>query len=127
MLTGGVEKALELMVQHAPDETNETNETNWPKIRNDVRQYVQSCSACPKMDARHKTIRASRFVFSTLKPMERIAIDNIGPLPNDMGFKYIIVIIDTFTRYVELSLNKKFRPLPRLMPFGVKRVNLPHL
>ena len=54
------------------------------------------------MDARHKTIRASRFVLSTLKPMERIAIDTIGPLPNDMGFKYIIVIIDTFTRYVEL-------------------------
>ena len=54
------------------------------------------------MDASHKTIRASRFVLSTLKPMERIAIDTIGPLPNDMGFKYIIVIIDTFTRYVEL-------------------------
>ena len=34
--------------------------------------------------------------------MERIAIDTIGPLPNGMGFKYIIVIIDTFTRYVEL-------------------------
>ena len=34
--------------------------------------------------------------------MERIAIDTIGPLPNDMGFKYIIVIIHTFTRYVEL-------------------------
>ena len=53
-------------------------------------------------DARHKTIRASIFVLSTLKPIERIAIDTIGPLPNDMGFKYIIVIIDTFTRYVEL-------------------------
>ena len=34
--------------------------------------------------------------------MERIAIDTIGPLPNDMGFKYIIVIIDTFTCYVDL-------------------------
>ena len=82
-------------VQHAP---NETNEMNWPNIRNDVRQYVQSCSACQKMDASHKTIRASRFVLSTLKPMERIAIDTIGPLPNDMGDKYIIVIIDSFTR-----------------------------
>ena len=28
-------------------------------------------------------------------------MDTIGSLPND-GFKYIIVIIDTFTRYVEL-------------------------
>ena len=39
---------------------------------------------------------------ATLKPMERISIDSIGPLPSDMGIKYIIVIIDTFTRYVEL-------------------------
>ena len=87
------------MIQHAPDETNETN---WPKIRQDVRHYIQSCSTRQKMDARHKTIRASRFVFSTLKPMKRIAIDTIGSLPNDMGFKYIIVIIDTLTRYGEL-------------------------
>ena len=34
--------------------------------------------------------------------MERIAIDTVRPLPNDMCFNYIIVIIDTFTRYVEL-------------------------
>ena len=59
------------------------------------------------MDARHKTVRASRFVLSTLKPMERIAIDTIGPLSNDMGFKYIIIIIDTFTRYVELFPKQK--------------------
>jgi len=39
--------------------------------------------------------------------MKRIEIDTVGPLPNDMGFKYIdIVIIDTFTRYVELYPSK---------------------
>jgi hypothetical protein len=54
------------------------------------------------MNARNQVIRASRFVLSSLKPMERIAIDTIGPVPDDMGFKYIIVLIDTFTRYVEL-------------------------
>ena len=32
---------------------------------------------------------------------------SIGPIPNDMGFKYIIVIIDTFTRYVELCLKQE--------------------
>ena len=39
--------------------------------------------------------------------MELIAIDTIGYLPNDMGFKYIIAIIDTFTRYVELYPKQK--------------------
>jgi len=34
--------------------------------------------------------------------MERIAIDTIGPIEENFGLKYIIVIIDTFTRYVEL-------------------------
>ena len=29
-------------------------------------------------------------------------MDIIGPLPNDTSFKYTIVIIDTFTWYVEL-------------------------
>ena len=61
------------------------------------------------MDARHKAIRASIFVLSTLKLIERIAIDTIGPLPNDMGFKYIIVIVDTFTRHVELFPKQEVR------------------
>ena len=87
------------MIQHDP---NETNETNWPRTRNDESIYTK-LNDLPKLDVRHKTIRESRFVLSTLKPIERIANDTIGSLPNDMGFKYIIVIIiDTFTRYVEL-------------------------
>jgi hypothetical protein len=34
--------------------------------------------------------------------MTRIAIDTIGPFPTDMGFSHIIVVIDTFSRYIEL-------------------------
>jgi len=34
--------------------------------------------------------------------MERIAIDTIGPMDEVFGLKYIIVIVDCFTRYVEL-------------------------
>jgi len=48
------------------------------------------------------TIRSTRFVFSTLRPMQRIAMDTIGPLPEVTTFKFIIVFIDTFTRCVEL-------------------------
>ena len=54
------------------------------------------------MEVRHKSIRASHFVLSTLKPMQRIALDTIGPMDISTDFRYIIVIIDTFTRYVEL-------------------------
>jgi len=54
------------------------------------------------MDARHKTIRASRFV----------SIDTIGPLPSDIGIKYIVVIIDTFARYVELFPKQEVTAMP---------------
>ena len=39
--------------------------------------------------------------------MELITIDTIGPIDEDFGLKYIIVIIDTFTRYVELFTKYK--------------------
>ena len=66
----------------------------------------------------------SRFVLYTLKPIERIAIDTIGPLPNDVGFKYILVIVitDTFTQYVELYPKQEVtRQSPRQMLYGAIR------
>jgi len=34
--------------------------------------------------------------------MEKIAIDTIGPIDEDFGLKYIIVVVDCFTSYVGL-------------------------
>lgn len=35
--------------------------------------------------------------------MERLAMDTIGPLDKDQrGYSYVLVITDTFSRYVEL-------------------------
>ena len=57
---------------------NETCATrNEPHLRLEVRQFVRSCPTCQKMDTRHKIIRASRFILSTLKPMVRISIDKV--------------------------------------------------
>jgi len=58
------------------------------------------------MDTRHKAIMASRFVLSTLKPMQGIVMDTIGPLIISKQFKFILVITDTSTRYVELYPTK---------------------
>ena len=43
-----------------------------------------------------------RFTTSTYAPMECINIDFIGPFP-DKG--YILVMVDTFTRFIELSAS----------------------
>jgi hypothetical protein len=47
------------------------------------------------------------YTVATYHPMDRLNIDTIGPMPEDQdGFKYIIVIIDSFTRFIELYKAK---------------------
>ena len=50
------------------------------------------------MEVRYKEIRASHFVLSTLKPMQRIALNTIGPIDISKDFRNIIVIIYIFTK-----------------------------
>jgi len=53
----------------------------------------------------------------------RNSIDTIGTFPSDMELKYIIVIIDTFTRYVELF---NLRRWTQQTYFGDTRATLRH-
>ena len=44
-----------------------------------------------------------RYASSTMHPMIKLNIDTIGPLPkDDKDYKYIIVIIDAFTRFIKI-------------------------
>ena len=62
------------------------------------------------MDVRHKSIRASQFVLSTLKPMQRIALDTIGPMDISKDLRDIIVVIDTFTSFSQpITLRRRQR------------------
>jgi hypothetical protein len=48
-------------------------------------------------------INAAPFTTATYKPMSRINIDSIGPLPADAyGNQHVLVMIDCFSRFVEL-------------------------
>jgi transposase InsO family protein len=97
----GVNRTTELLIQHHPDK-DEISPEKWPTLERDVKDFIKCCPTCQKMKPLQMVIRASRFTLSTSYPMTRIAIDTIGPLPDHMGFKYIIVLIDTFSRYIEL-------------------------
>lgn len=72
----------------------------WPKMKADVKSFVANCRIC--------SLTKPRFVSAQLKPylldspMQMLAADYVGPLPSDNGYKYMLVIIDTFSRFPEV-------------------------
>ena len=73
-----------------------------PYLRTMVKQFIKTCPCCQKMSMIKVPINSHPFTTSSYTPMECLNIDFIGPFP-DKG--YIMVIIDTFTRWVELYLS----------------------
>ena len=76
---------------------------SWQFQRQHVRWFIDHCPCCQKMSMIKIPIHAHGFSTSTCTPMECLNIDFIGPFP-DGG--YVLVIIDTFTRWVELFHTK---------------------
>jgi hypothetical protein len=69
----------------------------------DVQAFVQRCPTCQKLSEKSFPISTAHYSSASYAPMIRINVDTIGPLPQDTyGNAYVIVIIDTFTRFVEL-------------------------
>jgi transposase InsO family protein len=62
------------------------------------------------METRFQTtpvFHSNPYVTNGVKPMYELCIDTVGPFPRDEeGFMYIVVIIDSFTRYVTLHRCK---------------------
>ncbi len=91
----GVEKTLQKLT--------EKGVAPWKYMREHVRQYIQRCPICQKLDHRAVTINATPFTLASREPMRSISVDSIGPLTIDeYGNVHILVIIDDFTRFVEL-------------------------
>ena len=97
MTTGhhGVERTLSRLLYSGNDYGESTREY--------VRWFIKHCPCCQKMSYLKVPIITNKFVTSRYNVMERVAIDTIGPLPEDEnGNKHIIVLIDSFTRYTVL-------------------------
>ena len=78
-------------------------EGRWPQQRAHVKHFIMRCPCCQKMSQLRTPILTAKFTTSTYTSMERVYLDTIGPLKEDSrGNKHIIVIIDGFSRWVEL-------------------------
>ncbi|OMJ14435.1 Retrovirus-related Pol polyprotein from transposon, partial [Smittium culicis] len=74
----------------------------WPKMSRDVFGYIQSCRICQL--TKHSTLQTPGDLqpIHVSEPFELVIIDHTGPFTTiDNGNKYILVITDLLTRWVD--------------------------
>ena len=74
----------------------------WKGMSSDVERWIKACEICGSKKGPRKKIRAPMKFYVVGAPMERIAMDILGPFAvTEKGNKYILVICDYFTKWVE--------------------------
>lgn len=74
----------------------------WPEMSSEIARWCKNCDLCarckPGPGKGHAPLTQSKINF----PLERIAIDIVGPLPITRdGIEYIIVVGDYFSKWKE--------------------------
>jgi RNase H-like domain found in reverse transcriptase/Integrase zinc binding domain/Chromo (CHRromatin Organisation MOdifier) domain/Integrase core domain/Reverse transcriptase (RNA-dependent DNA polymerase) len=85
----------------------------WPRMGEDIREYVQSCPDCQRVKGNWK-VPGDLSPGPITAPFEHIHIDLMGPLPETVsGNKYIMSVVDRSTKRVDLLAipNKEARTI----------------
>ena len=99
---GGVERTINKLNELFTKDPN-SKPNDWTTMRKDVTNFIRKCPCCQKMEVLKKPIQTIPFTLASYGLFDRIAVDTIGPLPDSKeGHKYILVIIDSFSRWIEL-------------------------
>ncbi|XP_061189572.1 uncharacterized protein K02A2.6-like [Saccostrea echinata] len=78
------------------------NSFYWPSMSKEIARYCKKCDLCAARKSSQRQNRAPLGQYMVGEPMERIALDILGPLPESTkGNRYILVMIDCFTKWTE--------------------------
>ena len=73
----------------------------WPSLRSDVQAFVKNCLTCQ----RHKPSGGLQQPFRELppvkRPLDRIGIDLTDMVSGANGYRYVLTVIDHYSRYVK--------------------------
>ena len=74
----------------------------WVHYRKDVENWVRACRKCQRRQGTPKKRRAPMQPSAVGFPLERVAMDVMGPLPiSARGSRFVLVIMDYFTKWAE--------------------------
>lgn len=71
---------------------------NLPFSLEDVRTVVRKCPSCAEIKPRF--VQQNNTLIKATRPFERISIDFKGPLPTKSRNRYILTIVDEFSRFI---------------------------
>lgn len=73
----------------------------WPGMKEQIRQWTKACDLCQKTKiSRHTHSQYKSFPPS--EKFEKVHVDIVGPLPESHGNKYLLTMIDRYTRWIEI-------------------------
>lgn len=73
----------------------------WPAMNTDIRRWARSCVACQKAKVtRHTKSPVHAFPLPEAR-FQHLHVDLVGPLPPSRGHRYLLTIVDRYTRWPE--------------------------
>ena len=73
-----------------------------PRLRRELSQFLKRCETCEKTKPSTKSNKAPMKKCISDRPMQRVAIDVLGPLTETTnGNRFIIIVSDYFTKWTE--------------------------
>lgn len=72
----------------------------WPGMNTDAADWARSCLSCQRAKV-HRHIKSPLGQFPPAPRLEHVHIDVVGPLPISENARFIITMIDRFTRWPE--------------------------
>jgi len=82
----------------------------WATCKQDVEEWCKSCKICLARRGPTGKGKSPLQIYNVGAPFERVQMDILGPLPlTILGNKYLLVVVDCFTKWVEAFPLKNIR------------------
>lgn len=78
------------------------NRFYWLGYKHDIEKWIRNCVVCNSRKQPPRKAKSKMKQYNVGAPLERVALDIIGPLPvSNKGNKYALIVSDYFTKWAE--------------------------